>query len=76
MTRGEIVRTLQAEGFDATFDTVNHAVQTGRISKVPFDGAGNRNFSKKHLRELRTYHSRPRRRAKRRRESGSLPNTV
>jgi hypothetical protein len=64
MTFSEVLRRLRAEGLPVTGGQIRYAVVTRRIARPPQDGAGNHRFSNRHLAQLRSYLSVPRRRGR------------
>jgi hypothetical protein len=67
MVLSELLGALATEGLPAAAHRIQRAVETGKISPVQFDGAGNRDYSEQHLAELREILKSPTRRGRKRR---------
>ena len=65
MTLKTVLQTLRAEGIAVTPQAIGYVTQKGAISKTVVDGAGNRQFTAKHVAELRAYFSVPHPRGRR-----------
>jgi hypothetical protein len=59
VTQKTVIRILNAEGLEVKGPAIGYAAMKGAISKTVVDGAGNRQFTAKHVAELRAYFSVP-----------------
>ena len=54
MTQGEVIKSLRAQGIDATPAKVGYAVRIGRIPRPAADGAGNLAYTAAHVALLKS----------------------
>lgn len=52
---GQVIQQLRDEGLPITPSKINYAIYNGRLGPIPLDAAGNRQFTPKHLEQLRNY---------------------